>query len=99
MYIKKSQAKQLEAPANAYKMLGFAVSVFGLLIVSYENARPEAVAVALVLALGALAEFFNIMLSRDKALSIIAQRRMQAIQRKRVRRLKETSRQRTSEQN
>lgn len=99
MYIKKSQAKQLETPANAYITLGFSIAVFGILIIGYEDARPEAVAVALILAIGGLIEFLIIMRSRDKALQIIAQRRMQAIQSKRVRRLKEMSRQRTSEQN
>jgi hypothetical protein len=86
MYIKKNDAKLLDMPLNAYSVLLFAIAILVMLFFGYKNVDPVVITVCLLLALGGFAEFIYIMIKRDKALKIIAKRRMQSIQRKRLKR-------------
>lgn len=90
MYIKKAHAKLLEIPLNAYTLLVFAISVMIMLFFGYDNAKPDVVVICVLLAIGAFGEFIYLMMRRDKALRIIAKRRMHAIQRKRLKRAKQS---------
>lgn len=79
MYIRKSHAKSLKTPFEAYCLLCLDVVLVLMLFFGYQNATWDVLLVCLLVIVGVAVEFCRLMYVREKTLTVIAKRRERSI--------------------